>query len=216
MRLLQRSVRHFIAIAGLAAATLVLAGCATPPQHPPPATPPPPDTNRLGDIPLQNGDTIEVDLTGTPQPITPSIMSLNGTGNISLPLLETNIPAIGKTPHELEQIIHDLYVPKVFTIISVTVTPGARYYYVSGAINQTGSGKQLYTGKVTLLGAIGAAGGFNDFAARRRVQVTRQDGKIYYVDCKKALKDPTLDLEVLPGDKIYVDQRTFWEALFGR
>jgi protein involved in polysaccharide export with SLBB domain len=168
-------------------------------------------------IPLQNGDSIEVDLTGTPQPILPSTFVLSGTGNISLPLLDsTNVPAIGKSPHELEQIIHDLYVPKVFTHISVTVTPGNRFFYVSGAINATGPGKQLYTGKVTVLGAIGSAGGFNDFAARKRVQLTRQDGRIYLVDCKKALKDPKLDLEVLPGDKIFVDKQTFIEAATGQ
>ena len=32
------------------------------------------------------------------------------------------------------------------------------------------------------------------------------------VNCNKALKDPKLDLEVFPGDKIYVDQETFWET----
>ena len=80
----------------------------------------------------------------------------------------------------------------IFTHISVTVTPGPRYYYVTGAINQTGRGKQLYTGKVTVLSAIGAAGGFNDFAARKRVQLTRQDGTIFIEDCMKALKNPKL------------------------
>ena len=164
-------------------------------------------------IPLQAGDQVEVDLTGTPQPILPSTFVLSGSGNISLPLLDPNIPAIGKTPHELEQIIHDLYVPKIYTHISVTVTPGLRYYYVTGAINQTGSGKQTYTGKVTVLRAIGAAGGFNDFAARKRVQLTRQDGTIFTEDCMKAQKNPKLDLEVLPGDKIFVDQETAPEAL---
>jgi protein involved in polysaccharide export with SLBB domain len=212
--MLQRSIRHFIGMAGFAATTLILVGCLEPNQ--PPAKPPPPvDTNTIPLIPLQSGDQIQVDLTGTPTPIPPSVSILSGLGTISLPLLETNVTAIGKSPHELEQIIHDLYVPKVFTHISVTVTPGLRYYYVSGAINQTGPGKQPYTGKVTVLGAIGAAGGFNDFAARKRVQLTRQDGTILIEDCKKALKDPKLDLEVLPGDKIFVDKQTFWEAMFG-
>jgi protein involved in polysaccharide export with SLBB domain len=214
MRLLQRSVWHFAGVAGLAAATLILAGCMGT-SHPTSTTPPPPvDPALIATIPLQSGDQIEVDLTGTPQPILPSMFALSGTGNISLPLLDTNVTAIGKSPHELEQIIHDLYVPKVFTHISVTVTPGTRYYYVSGAINQTGIGKQPYTGKVTVLGAIGAAGGFNDFAARTRVQLTRQDGTIFLEDCDKALKNPKLlDLEVLPGDKIFVDKETLGEAM---
>jgi protein involved in polysaccharide export with SLBB domain len=146
-------------------------------------------------------------------PIAPLTFVLSGSGSISLPLLDPNIQAIGKTPHELEQIIHDLYVPKVFTHISVTATPGLRFYYVSGAINQTSNTKQPYTGKVTVLGAIGAAGGFNDYAAKKRVQLTRQDGTIFFEDCVKALKNPKLDMEVLPGDKIFVDKETMSEVL---
>jgi protein involved in polysaccharide export with SLBB domain len=206
MTLLQRSFRHLTGIAGLAAATLALVGCAGPGQ---PLPPPPKDPVQISMIPLQAGDQIEVDLAGTPTPILPSTFVLSGVGNISLPLLEPNITAIGKTPHELEQIIHDLYVPKVYTHISVTVTPGLRYYYVSGSINQNGSGKQSYERKVTVLGAISAVGGFNDFAARTKVQLTRQDGTIFIVDCKKALKNPALDLEVLPGDRIYVPKQSF-------
>jgi protein involved in polysaccharide export with SLBB domain len=212
MRLLQRSVRHFAGIAGLGAITLVLAGC-TDPGHPALPPPPPPDPAQMAMIPLQVGDTLEVVLSGTPMPIQPLTFVLSGSGSISLPNLDPNIQAVGRTPHELEQFIHDLYVPKVFTHISVTATPGLRFYYVSGAINQTGTGKQPYTGKVTVLGAIGAAGGFNDFAARKRVQLTRQDGTIFFEDCDKALKNPKLDLEVLPGDRIFVDKQTAGEAL---
>jgi hypothetical protein len=114
----------------------------------------------------------------------------------------------------LEQEIHDAYVPKIYLHISPTVTPGNRYYTVSGQINQPGQSKQLYTGYTTLLRAIGAAGGFTDFAARKRVQLTGQDGKTYVIDCKKAQnKDTKLDIEVLPGDKIFVDQKTFWGSL---
>ncbi len=197
-------------MAGWAAATLFLAGCVSDTTTAPP--------NRSIDlIPLQNGDGIEVDLTGTAQTIQPTITTLNGTGIINLPSLETNIPAIGKTPHELEKLIHDLYVPNIYPHISVTVTPGNRYYYVTGHINGNGAGgKQLYTGKVTVLGAISAAGGFDDFAARKRVVLTGQDGKRYTINCKKALKDSTFDMEVLPGDKIFVDKQTFWEALTGQ
>jgi len=215
MRSLQRRVQHLLGIAGLAAATLLLAGCPGTEQLPHVQPPGPPGPG-IDAILLQKGDSIEVDLTGTPMPILPSTFMLSGTGNISLPLLETNIPAIGKTPHELEKIIHDLYVPSFYAHISVTVIPGNRYYYVSGEVNQTQNGKQLYTGKVTVLGAIGAAGGFNDYAAKTKVQLTRQDGTILIEDCKKALTDPKLDLEVLPGDKIFVPKQTLGDIPFGR
>jgi protein involved in polysaccharide export with SLBB domain len=214
MRLLQLRFQPFFGIASLAAAALILTGCVSPHPQPQPKPPTPTEPLKADNIPLQIGDTVTVDLTGTPGPTIPqSIFVLSGAGTISLPILETNIPAIGKTPHELEQIIHDLYVPGQFTHINVVVTPGVRYFVVSGAINNTGIGKQPYTGKMTVLRAIGAAGGFNPFAARKRVQLTRQDGTILIENCTKALKNPTLDLEVLPGDKIFVDQENFWEAL---
>jgi protein involved in polysaccharide export with SLBB domain len=204
-------------MAGWAATVLILAGCFTSsPPLPPPPPPTPPDTNLIATIPLQNGEQVEVALRGTPTPIEPITMTLNGAGTISLPLLQTNIPAIGKSPHELEDIITALYVPKVFTTISVTVTPGPRYYYVTGEVIHTENAKQLYTGKVTVLGAISAVGGFNNFAARNRVQLTRQNGTIFIEDCNKALKNPKLDLEVLPNDKIFVDKQTWLEAFFGK
>jgi len=86
---------------------------------------------------------------------------------------------------------------------------------VSGEINdKTGNAGHLpYTGKTTLLGAISAAGGFTDFAAKKRVQLTRQDGTILFEDCVKALKNPKLDLEVFPGDKITVDKERISEVL---
>jgi polysaccharide export outer membrane protein len=199
-------------MAALAAAGLFWVGCKTPNQPLPP--PPPPDPAQVDNIPMQKGDQMFVDLTGTPTPIPQLPFTLSGTGAINLPQLDTPVIAIGKSPHELETLIKDIYVQKhVFTQISVTVTPGPRFYYVTGQVVNPQNGKQQYTGKVTVLGAISAVGGFNEFAARKRVQLTRQDGTIYIVNCNKALKDPTrLDLEVFPGDRIFVDQETFPEA----
>jgi len=216
MRLLQRSVRHFIGFAGLAVMALILGGCVT--DQPPPLSPVSSDPVKLEMIPLQNGDSITVDLQpGTPTPPAPLQMTLNGPGNINLPLLETSIPAIGKSPHELEQLIHDLYVPKIYAHISVTVTPGPRYYYVSGEVIHPENGKQLYTGRATVLSAIYTCGGFNDFAARTKVQLTRQDGTILIEDCKKSLKNPKLlDLEVLPGDRIFVPKQSLKDVLRGK
>jgi len=205
----QNAVPQFIGVMGLAVLVLSIAGCGSPASQPP--TKPQSDTLKTGMIPFQIGDTVTVDLTGTPLTIPQVNLVLSGAGTISLPLLETNIPAIGKTPRELEKIIHDLYVPSQFTHIGVVVTPGPRYFYVSGQINNSGQGKQLYTGKTTVLKAIAAAGGFNPFAARKRVQLIRQDGTVIIVDCVKALKDPKLDIEVLPNDSIFVDQETVSE-----
>jgi hypothetical protein len=52
---------------------------------------------------------------------------------------------------------------------------------------------------------IGKNGGdFTDFAGKRKVKLYRVNGKVETIDCKKALENPKLDPEVLPGDKIHV------------
>ena len=177
---------------------------------------PPPDPTKTKMIPLQLGDSIQVELTGTPTQILPKSMVLSGDGNITLEDLPAPIAALGKTPNELQDIIRSNYVPRIYKSVTVTVTVGTRYFTVSGDINSNTQSKQTYTGYTTVLAAIGAAGGFTDFAARYRVILTRQDGTIYKVDCNKALKDPKLDLEVLPGDKIFVDKRTLWDVMSGK
>ena len=58
-----------------------------------------------------------------------------------------------------------------------------------------------------MLQAITIAGGFTDFARKSRVRLTRANKKIFYEDCKKALEHPDLDLEIFPGDVVYVPKR---------
>jgi hypothetical protein len=48
------------------------------------------------------------------------------------------------------------------------------------------------------------AGDFNDFANRKKVTVTRVDGRQFTVNCVKAQRDPKLDLPIYPGDTINV------------
>ena len=63
---------------------------------------------------------------------------------------------------------------------------------------------------MTVLRAIDTGGGFTDFAAKKRVQLTRAGSKkVITVNCVRALTHPDLDLEVFPGDKIFVPKRWF-------
>jgi protein involved in polysaccharide export with SLBB domain len=220
MSLLSCNSRHLPGWLGVAALVLALAGCET--NHAPaPAPSPSPvqsgttstDTNFLQTIPLQVGDTVQVEITGTPTKIDPLQLLINESGTITLAYIKQPIQAAGKTSKEIQEIIRAELVPQIYTFANVSVTPFGRYFYVGGYINPGGTGKQLYTGHTTLSQAISAAGGFSEFAAKKRVQVTRLNGKIFIVDCMKALKDPTLDIEIFPGDRIYVDRRTFIESV---
>jgi protein involved in polysaccharide export with SLBB domain len=57
------------------------------------------------------------------------------------------------------------------------------------------------------LKVIASAGGFTDFANKKKVKLTRVDGRTQIVNCPKALDNPSLDPEVYPGDTIHVPRR---------
>ena len=165
--------------------------------------------NHLRYDPLRAGDQINITLTPGAVTLQPVITDIKGDGTITLPDIGAII-ATNKTPGELEKEIQAKYVPEFFTRMVVTVIPLTRYYYVRGEINTGTGGKQQYTGPVTVTQAISAAGDFSPFAAKNRVQLTRgATGQIIKINCIKAIKHPELDLDVYPGDTIFVPRR-FW------
>ncbi len=160
---------------------------------------------------LHVGDKIRVDITGTPDPIqTTGEIEIHEDGTISLPYIN-QIPAVNKTPSQLEKDITAAYVPAYFPHIGINVTLTARFFYVGGQVNGAGNTQRiLYTGPTTVLRAIQAAGDFTPYANKRKVQITRSVSKhIYYENCVKALADPKLDLPVYPNDMIWVGRRGF-------
>lgn len=128
-------------------------------------------------------------------------------GTITLPLIGA-VKAKDRTPGELQNEIRLLYVPRYYNSnLNVTVTGDQRYFYVQGRVRTPN--RFAYAGEITVTKAIAAAGDFDDFADRKKVILTRANGKTYTVNCVKALRDPSLDLKVYPGDKIVVPQRYF-------
>jgi protein involved in polysaccharide export with SLBB domain len=61
---------------------------------------------------------------------------------------------------------------------------------------------------MTLLTAINAAGGFNDFADQKHVRLLRGT-QVTVFDVRKFRKDPSLDVKLEPGDKVEVPQSLF-------
>lgn len=150
------------------------------------------------------GDLVVVTLSGLPETVPPHEERIKEDGTITLPYIGA-VKAAEKTPGELQKEIHDLYVPKYYLHLTVTVKSQERVYYVGGEVKTPG--RQIYMGETTVTKAIQSAGDFTDFANRRKVMVTRADGKILTVNCSKALGNPALDLPVFPGDKIDVPRR---------
>lgn len=147
-----------------------------------------------------------VALTGTADQIPEHSEPIKEDGNITLPYIGA-VRAAGRTPGELQNEIRDLYVPKYYVRLTVTVKSQDRVYYVGGEVKQPG--RQLYVGETTVTRAIQSAGDFTDFANRGKVWLVRAGGKHIKVNCNKALEDPALDLPVYPGDEIQVPRRLF-------
>lgn len=215
-------VRGLFAGAALVAG-LVLAGCGSPTptgplflDNPQPAmagapaaaggraAAPPVDTTTAR---FQVGDTVTVTFSGVPIPIPDHVEAIKEDGTITLPFIGS-IYAVGKTSGELQKEIHDDYVPKYYVQLTVTVTTGARYYYVGGEVNK--SGLYQYVTGITVTKAIQAAGGLTDFANHKKVFLTHASNhQRIQVNYDQALQDPSKDPPVYPDDQINVKKRIF-------
>lgn len=194
----------FIALTLLA---LGLAGCATPDYQAEMAGPDS-STNVVAQLPRLNvGDTVTITLSGIPDPPTAEEKPINDDGTISLPNIG-RVQAAGKTPGQLEDYIHSLYVPAFYTHLSVTVkTTSDRVYFVRGEVHNPS--RLIYVGPITVSKAITSAGDFTDFANRKKVILTRANGKQFTLNCDKILDGREPDPPVFPGDQIEVKRRIF-------
>jgi len=203
------------------AAPYVFPGQATAGQHPPPAPSATPGQNLVPvGVPtvspgeslsvssmLRSGDTIMISFSDLQPPgLLPVTMELGADGKVTLPF-NIIVQATGKTTRQLEQEIRAEYVPKYFKYLTVTVRPEMRFFHVNGEVKVPAA--VPYRSDTSVVRAIGAAGGFTDFARRSKILLTRSSGEKQMIDYDKALKDPRKDLPVYPGDHIHVPRRGF-------
>jgi len=206
---------------------LLFAGCTTTPNENEQYSPLPPGVGDAGASPTPTnpgpggfaaiaqtgnrfaiGDLVTVKFSGGINDLTTHEERIKEDGTITLSLIRS-VQAAGKTPGELQNDIHDRYVPDYYQRLTVIVTGEQRVYSVGGRVRSPG--RQSYIGPTTVTKAIQSAGDFDDYAARRRVVLTRAGGTTFKVDCIKAAKDPSLDLPVYPNDKIDVPMRGLFD-----
>jgi len=184
---------------------LGLAGCQTPTDYTQVMTPPPGITNLANLPPLAVGDTVTITFDGPPTALVPQEKPIVDDGTITLPDIGP-IQAAGKTPGDLETIIHNRYVPAIYTHLTVTVKATSdRVFYIRGEVHNPN--RMIYTGPITVTKAITAAGDFTDFANHSKVYLTRSNGQRFRLDCDKILNGDAPDPPVYPGDLIEVKRR---------
>ncbi len=183
---------------------LGLAGCATTNDT---GVMTPPDSKDPGDPAVSRlhiGDTITVILDGLPDQIMPHEEAIKENGTINLVLIG-QVKAAGRTAGELQDVIHDLYVPKYFTHVTVIVKTGDRVFYVKGEVKNPG--RQIYVGQITISKAITSAGDFTDFANRKKIWLIRANGQRFKLNGIDIGDGSAPDPQVYPGDQIEVTRR---------
>ena len=156
---------------------------------------------------LHIGDVVSITFTGLPETVEPLDKPIKEDGTITLPDVG-RVKAVGKTIGELEDAIHDLYVPKVYLHLNVTVkTSSDRVYYIRGEVRAPG--RLIYAGPITVSKAITSAGDFTDFANRSSVILTRSNGDRFKLNLNKILAGDEPDPPIYPGDQIEVGRRLF-------
>ena len=127
--------------------------------------------------------------------------SVDGAGNLSLPLIST-VPANGLTARDLQTRIIDALDPEYVQNPNVAVEILTyRPFYIVGEVQKPGS--YAYVNGMTVLNAVAVAGGFTPRAKTGSFYITRESNP------SKEKMEATPTTKVLPGDVIAVRERWF-------
>jgi protein involved in polysaccharide export with SLBB domain len=141
-------------------------------------------------------------------------LRVNDSGELEVPYIGL-VLAQGKTCKELafniKSALEKEYYYHATVILAVDrVSDKSRgRIYVYGSVKSQGPQEVPPDENYTVSKAVIRAGGFGDFANKRRVKVTRKGGKDFTVDLKRVIEEGHTEEDVVlqPDDQIYVPQR---------
>ena len=141
-------------------------------------------------------------------------LRVNDNGELEVPYVGL-VPAQGRTCKELAFSIKNLlekeyyYHATVILAVDRISEKSRGRIYVYGSVRAQGPQEIPPDESYTVSKAVIRAGGFGDFANKRKVKVTRKNGKDYTVDLKRIIEEGHTeeDLALQPDDQIYVPQR---------
>lgn len=164
-------------------------------------------TKAVGTEYLSVGDKVRITYSDTPVPVPPTEQQIPETKMITLHL-GLEVQFVGKTKTELEKEIHNLYIEKgYYKNIGIVIDVPVRMISVGGEVRNNST--FAHQANLTLTKVINAAGGFTEYAKKRKIQITRADGKVIYANWHDAVKDPQKDPLIHPGDRVQVDRSIF-------
>jgi protein involved in polysaccharide export with SLBB domain len=141
-------------------------------------------------------------------------LRVNDNGELEVPYVGL-VPAQGRTCRELAYSIKSLlereyyYHATVILAIERVSEKSRGRIYVYGSVKGQGPQEIPADESYTVSKAIIRAGGFGDFANKRKVKVTRKNGQDFTIDLKRVIEEGRTDEDMVlqPDDQIYVPQR---------
>ena len=141
-------------------------------------------------------------------------LRVNDNGELEVPYIGL-VPAKGRTCRELAYAIKaalekEYYYHATVILAIERVSEKSRgRIYVYGSVKGQGPQEIPADESYTVSKAIIRAGGFGDFANKRKVKVTRKNGKDFTIDLKRVIEEGRTDEDMVlePDDQIYVPQR---------
>ena len=141
-------------------------------------------------------------------------LRVNDNGELEVPYIGL-VPAQGKTCRELAYNIKSAlekeyyYHATVILAVDKVSEKSRGKIYVYGAVKSQGPQEIPTDETYTVSKAVIRAGGFGDFADKRKVKVTRKDGQDMVIDLKRVIEQGHTedDIVLRPDDQIYIPQR---------
>lgn len=142
------------------------------------------------------------------------LLRVNDNGELEVPYIGL-VQAEGKTCRDLayniKSALEKEYYYHATVILAVDrVSEKSRgRIYVYGSVKGQGPQEIPPDESYTVSKAVIRAGGFGDFANKRKVKLTRKDGKDLTVDLKRIIEEGHTEEDIVlqPDDQIYVPQR---------
>src|SRR6476659_6689246 len=141
-------------------------------------------------------------------------LRVNDNGELEVPYIGL-VPATGRTCKELAYSVktaleREYYYHATVIIALDHVSEKSRgKIYVYGSVKGQGPQEIPADESYTVSKAVIRAGGFGDFANKRKVKVTRKNGQDFTIDLKRVIEEGRTDEDMVlqPDDQIYVPQR---------
>ena len=164
-----------------------------------------------GELALKANDRVTISIGGIPDNEVPQISkvyTISDSGTVNL-LHIGEVRATGLKPSTLQRTIEQTYIAReIYTRPTVTVTTDdsastARMIYVISGCAK--NGPIAYNNGMTILKAVGSAGGFTPFAKPSRTKLIR-NGVTTEVNLKDISANPSRDIQLQPEDQIIVPE----------